>query len=147
MVKNYGLFVMCGRGLSIADCRHGESDYGRMPREEQEANARLIAAAPEMLEALNYVLEMTGKPGPDSPYFEHEITRKAKEAIKKALGETITIEVSPAMAEAIRNASGYAGGITIFTPEELFNIDEEESNEPVIKVSDLTAEQKAYLGL
>jgi len=35
----------------------------------------------------------------------------------------------------------------IHTPEQLFNIDEEESDEQVIRVADLSDEQKKYLGL
>lgn len=37
--------------------------------------------------------------------------------------------------------------IPIFTVEELFDIDREECNEEVIRISDLTEEQKIYLGI
>ena len=40
---------------SIKICAHDECDYTRSP-EERAATAKLIAAAPEMLEALQYVL-------------------------------------------------------------------------------------------
>lgn len=51
--------------------------------ENSEANARLIAAAPELLEALqNIVIDYTPKDGSDKRALE-----AAKSAIAKALGE------------------------------------------------------------
>lgn len=48
-------------------------------REEAEANARLIAAAPEMLEALEGILAITDR--------DHAAWNKARAAIAKAKGE------------------------------------------------------------
>lgn len=51
-------------------------------KEETLANARLIAAAPELLEALKDVLDKI--PLTDSGYFETPTARKARAAIAKA---------------------------------------------------------------
>jgi roadblock/LC7 domain-containing protein len=60
---------------------NGES----MTKEEAEANAKLIAAAPELLEALqnslSALLSLTG-----NPKNEWEEVKQAEEAINKALG-------------------------------------------------------------
>ena len=70
-----------GRGIGIAETRPGSG--------QEEANARLIAAAPELLEALEWVLgeyqviftDETGKT-------ENEAIAFARAAIAKAKGET-----------------------------------------------------------
>lgn len=78
-------------GWHIADCdmgpsstREGEAD---IPHAEKLANARLIAAAPELLEALNIAeLFMSGFEG-DSMQVEIEgQLRKIRAAIAKATG-------------------------------------------------------------
>lgn len=51
---------------------------------ENEANARLIAAAPELLEALQ---EMMSRYGSKNSGFDNEETAKARAAIAKAKGE------------------------------------------------------------
>lgn len=57
--------------------------------EEQYANANLIAAAPELLEALQLILSVHGEMGDSNVWSinkSHE-GRKARAAIDKALGE------------------------------------------------------------
>lgn len=64
-----------GRGICIAETRPGTG--------HEEANARLIAAAPELLEALEEAvcaLEVCGK--------DYRATEIARTAIAKAKGET-----------------------------------------------------------
>lgn len=63
-----------GRGIDIAETRPGSG--------QEEANARLIAAAPELLEALEEAvcaLEVCGK--------DYRATEIARSAIAKAKGE------------------------------------------------------------
>lgn len=59
-------------------------DFNQFP--ENEANARLIAAAPDLLEALEYMIEEATS-GQFSNPSEEEI-QKARAAIAKAKGET-----------------------------------------------------------
>jgi hypothetical protein len=61
---------------------------------EGEANARLIAAAPELLSALEAMVEMfeshiTGKPGPDDAA---ERWDRARDAVSKAKGCLMTLK-------------------------------------------------------
>ena len=67
-----------GNRLSIATVHGG---YGEKTR--RTANARLIAAAPEMLEALEDALNLIDTITP----FEGDTVRKARAAIAKARGE------------------------------------------------------------
>ena len=53
--------------------------------EQQEANARLIAAAPEMLEALQDLYEAYGR-STAADDWDAEVTRKAAAAIQRAGG-------------------------------------------------------------
>jgi hypothetical protein len=59
-------------------------------RDEGEANARLIAAAPELLAALKFLVDrgLTYFEGRTSPGFTREQIEKAREAIAKAEGRT-----------------------------------------------------------
>ncbi len=70
-----GPSVQSGFGLVV---------YTLEPGEENEANARLIAAAPDLLAALRYMVEA------QNTFFDHADRRaslaKAKEAIAKAEG-------------------------------------------------------------
>lgn len=45
--------VRCSKG-TVANCSSGQSGDNQ---EEEEANAKLIASAPEMFEMLNYILD------------------------------------------------------------------------------------------
>lgn len=65
-----------------------DEDY-RRERPEIESNARLIAAAPEMLEALQELVEVweSGLAKSIPAMNQEPAYRKAKEVIKKALGE------------------------------------------------------------
>ena len=59
--------------------------------EETRANARLIAAAPEMLEALQAIADEadgTGKPYSCDSYLPRHFIEKARAAIAKATGES-----------------------------------------------------------
>lgn len=58
-----------------------------LTEEEQISNASLIAAAPEMLEALEALLDDTLKCG-GTTLGSIEVSRKIKKAIAKAKGET-----------------------------------------------------------
>lgn len=81
----------------LIDIRHENNEPGAMSLNlaqvvarqswlrEAEANARLIAAAPELLEALRDLLIRTSEL---DEYGEDYIFTKARQAITKALGET-----------------------------------------------------------
>lgn len=78
-------------GEVIAFAMHGDVDYRRSIDAETEANARLISAAPDLLEALMELTQLTeallfntmGEPGPGS------IGHKCRAAIAKATGEPL----------------------------------------------------------
>ena len=57
--------------------------YRNTPQEELEANARLMAAAPDLLSALQELLSEVG----DTYACPQDVALKADKAIKKALGE------------------------------------------------------------
>lgn len=70
-------------GRQAVACVHGESKKGSKAYAEMfEANARLISAAPELLEALVEVLDKI--PLSDSNYSETPTAAKARAAIAKA---------------------------------------------------------------
>jgi hypothetical protein len=58
-------------------------DWDTIPREQAEANARLIAAAPELLEALKAMLTNWE----EAPAYGSDAAAKARAAIAKATGE------------------------------------------------------------
>lgn len=77
--------------IYIAEIAHSD-DEGRIASpEQQDANRRLIAAAPELLEALDYLLEQTVdmdlKYGIGLAEGEEEARAKALAAIAKATGQ------------------------------------------------------------
>ena len=72
MVQPQGL----SKGVQIAECRDA---YFLSHTEESKANARLIAAAPELLEALKWAVE---NPNDDAYWIE-----QARAAIAKATGD------------------------------------------------------------
>lgn len=85
----YGLHNM--RVFGAADARgNGIANCGYDERGECEANARLIAAAPELLAALQYLMsqtiEMDEKYGVALSEGEHEAALLARAAIAKAKG-------------------------------------------------------------
>ena len=76
--KFTGRFVYNADGWAVADCR-GEPT-SRMPFDQKEANARLIAAAPALLEALEAI---EGDVWSNTA----EMRKLARAAIAKAKGE------------------------------------------------------------
>jgi len=70
-------------GFAVAEMRNVHF------REEAEANARLIAAAPELLEALQlaYSVLMDCIPDADCDLYKRDARRKARAAIAKAIGK------------------------------------------------------------
>jgi hypothetical protein len=73
-------FVEGDSGIGVCGIWHPES------HREQDANARLIAAAPELLEALKQVVAWMDAPG-DSAFGDAQL-QTARDAISKATGET-----------------------------------------------------------
>ena len=53
---------------------------------EAEANARLIAAAPDLLEALQWLVDILPDPDLDNDELQRTWTRRARAAIAKATG-------------------------------------------------------------
>ena len=76
MVQPQGL----SKGVQIAECRDA---YFLSHTEESKANARLIAAAPELLEALQEMVSLVEMVIP----FDGPQQRKARAAITKATGD------------------------------------------------------------
>lgn len=73
-----------GRSILVAEC-YTTGNAGRYPKyEERKANARLIAAAPELLEALKKLLEAYKH---DTSILSNLFIQIAQEAITKAEGE------------------------------------------------------------
>lgn len=72
-------------GASVAQLWNKYEDYFK-PYEESEANARLIAAAPEMLEVLEYIKDWCSK-GVWLTWGDTFFTKKIESAIQKARGE------------------------------------------------------------
>ncbi len=81
----FGAQVMVFAGeREVADCGHNFSDCGN---EEDRANARLIASAPELLQALETLLaEHIGYAGDGSEDHECCVCKMARAAIRKARG-------------------------------------------------------------
>ena len=75
-----GANIRCTDGYAICDMAY---EYSSIPRDELEANARLITAAPELLEALNATLAVFRANGDN---FGKAAQLKARAAIAKATG-------------------------------------------------------------
>jgi hypothetical protein len=78
--------------IYIAEIAHSDDDEGRIASpEQQDANRRLIATAPELLEALDYLLEQTVdmdlKYGIGLSEGEEDARAKALTAIAKATNQ------------------------------------------------------------
>lgn len=73
-----------GYRCKIAECDDLYDE--NMTEEEAEANARLIAAAPELLEALEWIVNPDYAIGSNAEY-KHAAVEVAKAAIAKATGE------------------------------------------------------------
>lgn len=79
-----------GMGIPVAEVRLGSTRWNgpTIGWNEAEANARLIAAAPEMLEALaKMVCEYDAWSGFNDDGFEDETISEARAALAKARGE------------------------------------------------------------
>lgn len=80
-----------GQGRQAVACVHGESKRGAKAYAEMfEANARLIAAAPDLLEALQqYRIGFTDEAAARAEFGNYEVDRELKRraAIAKATGE------------------------------------------------------------
>ena len=84
--QSYTYRVLNAEELNVADC-----DSARVPKLQAQANARLIAAAPELLEALQRILAHEIRPGRKRrnhvDLFEFDTIRIiARAAIAKATG-------------------------------------------------------------
>ena len=82
--------VRIGGGLiqEVAACGPTEADGGYGP--QQEANARLMSAAPDLLEALQqYGIGFSDEAAARAEFGDHEVARELKRraAIAKATGE------------------------------------------------------------
>ena len=84
--KQASMVVVGSKGFAVASC--GGYSYNGTDTEELQgellANARLIAAAPELLEALQNMLDYYG-----SASANVEALTKSRAAIAKATGETL----------------------------------------------------------
>jgi|SRR5690554_926960 len=76
-----------GRTVSVACTLNVAWPYGRRAIKEQPYNARLIAAAPELLEALIMCCQSMSSVLPDFNPFDQAAYDKARAAIAKATGE------------------------------------------------------------
>jgi len=78
-------FIRGPRGVYIAELCDANSDRVQVHGPRFEANARLIAAAPDLLEALEHI----SRELPENEFIKHskDAIRKVKDAIRKAKGE------------------------------------------------------------
>jgi hypothetical protein len=90
-------FIVTEENCLVADCwpsvdpyyRNANDKRYKSPRKPNEANARLIAAAPDLLEALEFMLSVFNETYPDVADDEEdrEAWAKARAAIRKATSE------------------------------------------------------------
>lgn len=78
-----GPWIADGAQIFTSDTNVAQANGYRIDRETVAANARLIAAAPELLEALEGALKLIELVMP----IDGDVTRKARAAIAKATGE------------------------------------------------------------
>lgn len=79
-------FAICQPGHDPAPGGQEGTEPARYPREVEIANARLIAAAPELLDALE-ALARHDFDDRDDPVIYNEVCRRARAAIAKARGQ------------------------------------------------------------
>jgi hypothetical protein len=80
--------IWAGRNTHVAVLADGARHGGSLPEEEQEANINLIAAAPELLEALSLAADSLAVGDPEREHaYVGEALRKARAAIAKAEGK------------------------------------------------------------
>ena len=87
--RKHGFYICAGiKGFVIADITSDEITHFIGNTDEAEANARLIATAPELLEALNDLVEKVSpyifKLGAKKAFDELLSIEQAKKAIRKA---------------------------------------------------------------
>ncbi len=83
-VKGYRVFA---GDDEITVCRNAAGGLGSVVQLPAEANARLIAAAPDLLEALEIVVSMEYDRDEESRNFEDERLEYFQQLITKATGE------------------------------------------------------------
>ena len=75
-----------GDGWIQEVCSVGPTEADKGYGEQQQANARLIAAAPELLEALQWLVDLMPDPELDNDAVQRAQVIKARDAIAKATG-------------------------------------------------------------
>ena len=81
----YGSINAGRRHVAMANFYNCHDEEVRVTREQQEANAQLISAAPDLFEALKIILEYPY--GDASPLDDTLVMERARAAIRKAEGE------------------------------------------------------------
>lgn len=77
-----------GTAIDESICFVADGGWNQMPRKTAIANARLIAAAPELLEALQAFVNYVADDHNDTPMLDNDaLWEKAESAIAKATGE------------------------------------------------------------
>jgi len=65
------------------------ADFGKIDLPEKEANAKLISAAPDLLEALKAIVQWQQDEGELAGKGPYDVAQYAKQAIAKATGEAV----------------------------------------------------------
>lgn len=74
------------RHVALANFYNCHDEEMRVTRDQQKANTQLIAAAPDLYEALKIILEYPY--GDASPFDDPPVMNQARAAIRKAEGES-----------------------------------------------------------